>query len=165
MTDSNFINTEVPADLPEEQEPQLNAKVRATSARAKAKPQRRELVEVPSTIPMSERMWIDIESGVSSISAYEVSKKVINILWHSQKVQREDDGAVQFLENEGFYSGSISKDSFLVRQSLDSMLDSRRKSKREDICIELILQRELSISELFKDIQGAISLILLYRTM
>ena len=96
VTDSNFNNTELPADLPEEQEPQLNVKVRATSAKAKAKPQRREPVQVPRTIPMSERKWIDIEPGVSSISACEVSKKVINILRHNQKVQREDDGAVQW---------------------------------------------------------------------
>ena len=31
-----------------------------------------------------------------SLSAYEVSKKVIHLLRHSQQVQREDDGAVQF---------------------------------------------------------------------
>ena len=96
VTDSNFNNTEVPANLPEEQEPQLNVKVRAVRLKAKAKPQRREPVEVPSTIPMNERKWIDIEPGVSSISAYEVLKKVINVLRHSQTVQREDDGAVQF---------------------------------------------------------------------
>ena len=30
------------------------------------------------------------------LSAYEISKKVINLLRHSQTVQREDDGAVQF---------------------------------------------------------------------
>ena len=31
-----------------------------------------------------------------SLSAYELSKKVISLLRHSQTVQREDDGAVQF---------------------------------------------------------------------
>ena len=31
-----------------------------------------------------------------TLSAYEVSKKVIHLLRHSQKVQREDDGAIQF---------------------------------------------------------------------
>ena len=31
-----------------------------------------------------------------TLSVYEVSKKVINLLRHSQKVQRADDGAVQF---------------------------------------------------------------------
>ena len=40
---------------------------------------------------MNERKWIDIAPGVSSLSAYEVSKKVINILRHSQTVQREDE--------------------------------------------------------------------------
>ena len=45
---------------------------------------------------MNERKWIDIEPGESSLSACEISKKVINLLRHSQTVQREDDGAVQF---------------------------------------------------------------------
>ena len=102
VTDSNFNNTEVPADLPEEQEPQLNVKVRAARSKAKAKPQRREPVEVPSTIPMSERKWIFIEPSEPSLSAYEVSKKVINLLRHSQTVQREDDGAVQFWKIKNF---------------------------------------------------------------
>ena len=94
--DSNFNSTEVPADLPEEQEPQLNVKVVAARSKAKAKPQGREPVDSPSIIPMSERKWIDIEPGESPLSAYEVSKKVIHILRHCQTVQREDDGAVQF---------------------------------------------------------------------
>ena len=45
---------------------------------------------------MNERNWIDIEPGNYYLSAYEVSKKVIHLLRHSHKVQREDDGAVQF---------------------------------------------------------------------
>ena len=45
---------------------------------------------------MNERKWIDIEPGESSFSPYEISKKVINLLRHSQTIQREDDGAVQF---------------------------------------------------------------------
>ena len=44
----------------------------------------------------NERKWIDIEPAESSLSAYEISKKVINLLRHNQTVQREDDGAVQF---------------------------------------------------------------------
>ena len=71
-------------------------KVFAAKSKAKAKPQRREPVDLPSTIPMNERKWNDIEPGESSFSAYEISKKVINLLRHSQTVQREDDGAVQF---------------------------------------------------------------------
>ena len=45
---------------------------------------------------MNERKWIDVEPGNSSFSAYEISKKVIHLLRHSQIVQREEDGAVQF---------------------------------------------------------------------
>ena len=96
VIDSNYNNTEVPADLPEEQASQSSVKVFAARSKAKAKPQKREPVELPSTIPMNERKWIDIEPAESSLSAYEVSKKVINLLRHCQTIQREDDGAVQF---------------------------------------------------------------------
>ena len=97
MVDSNNTDTEFPEDLPEEQALQLKVKDFACRSKAKAKPDRRELVEnSPSIIPMKERNWIDIEPGNYSLSAYEVSKKVMHLLRHSQKVQREDDGAVQF---------------------------------------------------------------------
>ena len=96
VIDSNYNNTEVPADLPEEQASQSSAKVVAARSKAKAKPQRTEPVDVPSIIPMNERKWIDIEPAESSLSAYEVSKKLINLLRHCQTIQREDDGAVQF---------------------------------------------------------------------
>ena len=63
----------------------------------KSKTQRKEPAESSSRInPMDRRNWIDIEPGNSSLSAYEVSKKVIHLLRHSQQVQREDHGAVHF---------------------------------------------------------------------
>ena len=96
VVDSNYNNTEVPDDLPEEQASQLKMKDFACRSKAKAKPQRREPVDSLSIIPMNERKWIDIEPGNSSLSAYEISKKVIHLLRHSQTVQREEDGAVQF---------------------------------------------------------------------
>ena len=43
---------------------------------------------------MNRRTWIDIEPGKHSFSAYEISKKVIHLLRHSQQVHREGDGAV-----------------------------------------------------------------------
>ena len=77
VMDSNNTDTEVPEDLPEEQALQMKVKDFACRSKAKAKPQRRELVDYsPSIIPMNERNWIDIEPGNYS--------------------QREDDGAVQF---------------------------------------------------------------------
>ena len=102
MIDSNNNDTEVPEEQPEEQALQPIVKVFAPRSKAKAKPQRREPVDLPSVIPTNERKWIDIEPGESSFSAYEISKKVINLLPHSQTVQREDDGAVQFWKIKNF---------------------------------------------------------------
>ena len=76
VVDSNYNNTEVPADLPEEQASQSSVKVVAARSKAKSKPQKRETVELPSTIPMDERKWIDIKPAEPSLSAFEVSKKV-----------------------------------------------------------------------------------------
>ena len=101
MIDSNNNNTESPADLPEEQASQLKVKEFAAPSKAKAKPQKRETVESPSTIPMNERKWIDIEPAEPSLSAYEVSKKVIHLLRHNQTVQSYD-GAVQFWRIKNF---------------------------------------------------------------
>ena len=87
MIDSNNNDTEICEDLPEEQALQLKVEDFACRSKAKEEPQRRELVDYsPSIIPMNERKWIDIEP----------SKKVIHLLRLSQKVQREDDGAIQF---------------------------------------------------------------------
>ena len=131
VIDSNHNNTEVPADLPEEQASQLIVKDFAARSKAKAKPQRRELVDLPSIIPMNERKWIDIEPGDSSLSAYEISKKVINLLRHSQTVQREDDGAVQFWRIKNYLRNQFPQVQYLVGRSLESILGSRRRIKNE----------------------------------
>ena len=68
-----------------------------SQAKAKEKPQRREPTGSSSKIfPMERRNWIDTEPGKYSLSAYEISKKVIHLLRHFQQVHREDDGAVHF---------------------------------------------------------------------
>ena len=95
VMDSNNSDTEIPEDQLQEQALQLDAKDFVSQAKAKAKPQRREPSGSSSKIiPMERRNWIDIEPEESSLSAYEVSKKVIHLLRHSQQVQREEDGAV-----------------------------------------------------------------------
>ena len=85
VMDSNNNDTEVSEDLPEEPALQLKIKEFACRSKTKATPQRRELVDSPSIIPMNERKWIDIEPAnySLSLSAYEVSKKVIHLLRHS----------------------------------------------------------------------------------
>ena len=96
VVDSIQDNTEIPADSQEDQVPQTNIKVVAARSKAKAKPQQREPVGTTATIPMHERRWIDIEPSAPSLTAYEVSKKVISLLRHNQTVQREKDGAIEF---------------------------------------------------------------------
>ena len=97
VMDLNNNDTEIPEDQLEEQALQFDAKDFVGRSKAKAKPQRREPAGSSSRIiPMKRRNWIDIEPGKYSLPEYEVSKKVIHLLRHSQKVHREDDGAVHF---------------------------------------------------------------------
>ena len=78
-------DTEIPKDQLEDQALQLDAKDCVSQAKAKAKPQRREPAESSSgIIHMERRNWIDIEPRKYSLSEYEVSKKVIHLLRHSQ---------------------------------------------------------------------------------
>ena len=165
VIDSNYNNTEVPADLPKEQASQSIVKVIAARSKAKAKPQRRELVDVPSIIPMDERKWIDIEPGESSLSAYEVSKKVINLLRHNQTVQREDDGAVQFWRIKFHFRNQFPQKPNIGRMIVRKFAWQQEEELKGDISTVLIFQEQLFISELFKDVQETISLILHYRTM
>ena len=47
------------------------------------------------SFPLKEGIELISNQGIT-LSAYEVSKKVIHLLRHSQQVQREEDGAVHF---------------------------------------------------------------------
>ena len=68
----------------------------ACRSKATAKPQRREPAGSSTrTIPIGKRTWTDVEPGEYSLSDYAVSKKLIRLLRHA-KIQREDDGAVEF---------------------------------------------------------------------
>ena len=124
----NYNNTEVPADLPEEKASQSSVKIVAARSKAESKTTKeRETVELPSTIPMNERKWIDIEPAESSFSAYEVSKKVVNLLRHCQTIQREDDGAVQFWRIKFYLRNQCPQKD----DRLESMLGSRRRIQKK----------------------------------
>ena len=93
----NNNETEIPEVQLEECSFKLDAKDFARRSKAKAKPQRREPVgSSPRIVPIGRRTWNDVEPGKYSFSEYEVSKKVMYILRHSQNVHREEDGAVHF---------------------------------------------------------------------
>ena len=49
------------------------------------------------------------ENLLSRRARYEISKKVINLLRHSQTVQREDDGAVQFWKIKNYLRNQFSQ--------------------------------------------------------
>ena len=96
VIDSIEDNTEIPADPQEEQIPQTSTSVVAARSKAKAKPQPRELAGTTATIPTHQRRWIDIEPSKQDLASYDLSKKVINLLRHTQTLQREEDGAIEF---------------------------------------------------------------------
>ena len=88
-------DTENLADPQEEEDVPTSSGVVAARSKAKAKPQPRESTGA-TTIPLSERVWIDIEPSKQDLESYNLSKKVINLLRHNQTLQREEDGAIQF---------------------------------------------------------------------
>ena len=93
----NNNETEIRGVQLEEKALKLDAKDFACLSKAKAKPQRREPAgSSPRIIPIGKRIWTDVEPGKCSFSDYEVSKKVMYLLLHSQAVHREEDGAVHF---------------------------------------------------------------------
>ena len=94
---NNYIkyDTQSLADPQEEEYVPTSSGVVVARSKAKAKPQPREYTGT-TTIPLSERVWIDIEPSKQDLESYNWSKKVINLLRHNQKLHREQDGAIQF---------------------------------------------------------------------
>ena len=94
---NNYIkyDTQSLADPQEEESVPTNSGVVAARSKAKAKPQPKESTGT-TTIPSNERVWIDIEPSKQNLESHDLSKKIINLLRHNQKLHREQDGAVQF---------------------------------------------------------------------
>ena len=94
---NNYIkyNTQNLADTQEEEYVPTSSEVVAARSKAKTKPQSRESTGT-TTIPLSERVWIDIVPSKQNFDSHNLSKKVINLFRHNQKLHREQDGAVQF---------------------------------------------------------------------
>ena len=93
---NNYIkyNTHLASPQEEEAVP-ASSEVIAARSKAKAKPQPRESSGT-TTIPFSERIWVDIVPSKQDFDSHNLSKKVINLLRHNQQVHREQDGTVQF---------------------------------------------------------------------
>ena len=112
---------------------------------------------------MNRRNWVDIEPGNSSLSAYEVSKKVIHLLRHSQTVQREEEyGAVQFWRIKNYLQSQFPQVLYWSDDRWKACLAAGGGAKRRyPYCTD----DSGTIYEHFKDIQDAILLIFHYRTM
>ena len=155
--DSNNNDTEIPEDLPEEQALQLKVKDFSWRTKAKAKP----LKKRPVVIQRASFRWMKGTGLVLNqeiLSAYEVSKKVIHLLRHSQKEQREWWSS-SILENERTSSESIPKKILLGLTIVEKHAWQQEERKR-DTSTALAFLEYLFISELFKDIHDAILLIL-----
>ena len=94
---NNYIkyNTQNLASPQEEEDVPASSEVVAARSKAKAKPQPRESTGT-TTIPLSERVWIDTAPSKQQPDPHNSSKKVTNPPRHNQKPHREQDGAVQF---------------------------------------------------------------------
>ena len=158
--DSNNNDTEIPEDLPEEQASQPIVKFFAARSKAKAKPQRREPVDVPSIIPMNERKWIDIEPGNYSLSLrtryrrkYSISFDILR-KYNKKMPERFNSGELKNIFRVNFHK-------FLIGLTIVGKHAWQQEEERKgDISTALLFQEQLFISELFKDIQDVLSLIL-----
>ena len=101
-------DTENPADPQEEEDVPTSSGVVAARSKATAKPQPRESAGA-TTIPLSERIWIDIEPSKQDLESDDLSKKVVNLLRHSQKLHREEDGAIEFYRIKFYLRGHQSQ--------------------------------------------------------
>ena len=143
----------------------MDAKDFACRSKAETKPQRREPASSSSrTVPIGKRIWTDVEPGKYSCSNNEVSKNVTYPLRHSQHVNREEDGAVQFWRiKDNLQKYFLHCPHWSDEKWKKCMAREAGNKKRYRYC--LIHQEQSCTSELFKVIKDPVSLILLYKTM
>ena len=162
MNDYIKHDTENLANPQEEEDVPASTGVVAARSKAKAKPQPRNSTGA-TTIPLSERVWIDIEPSKQDPESYNLSKKVVNLLRHNQKLHREEDGAIQFYKIKFFLRDHHPQIQNWSDDRMISLFWLQAEDPNEDISIALIIWDRFFISVLFKDILGAISLILHFR--
>ena len=85
---------------------------------------------------MNERGLI-LNQGESSHSAYEISKKVINLFRHSQTVQREDDGAVQFWRIKFYLRNQFPQNQYWSDERWKSCLAAAGIQRRYQYCTDI----------------------------
>ena len=163
VTDSIEDKTENPADPQEEESPQTSTSVVAARSKAKAKPQPRELAGTTTTIQYTKEDGLTL-SHPSKISIRTISRRKLSIFFDTIKRYIEKG-----MEQLNFARSSFIFEIIIHKYRIGLMIDGKlvwlqEDDPKEDISIALIIWEQLSTSVLLKDIRGAISLILHYRT-
>ena len=111
-------------------------------------------------IPMTARNWIDIEPGEHSLRTKFRRKWFIFFVIHRKYIEKKMQ---RFIYGE---SSFIFRVNFLIGLTIEGKHAWQHEEvQKEDISTALMIQEQMCISAFFKDIQDAILLILLYRTV
>ena len=98
------------------------------------------------------------------LSAYEISKKVIHLLRHSQTVQREEDGAVQFWRIKNYLQNHFPQTQYWSDDRWKAYLAAGGGAKRKYQYCTDVSGIIVYFRALLKDIQDVTLLILHCRT-
>ena len=126
----NYIkyNTRSLASPQEEEVVPASSEVIAARSKAKAKPQTRESSGT-TTIPFSERIWIDIVPSKQDFDSHNLSKKVINLLRHKSASASGARWSSSILQNQIPCTRLFSFNTKLVGQSMASLFGCRRRTQ------------------------------------
>ena len=151
---NNYIkhDTKNFGDPQEEEDVPTSSGVVAARSKAKAKRQPRESTGT-TTIPLSERVWIDIEPSKQDLESCNLSKKVTNLL--EKKMEQSNSTKSNSIYETIIFQYNWSDDRWTA-----CLVAGGGSERRCQHCSDY--SGEFSTSVLFKNILEAISLILCY---
>ena len=111
---TDLINREYDDDEQETSTTKTEVFAFASRSKAKAKPRRpSNACSSSRTVPILERIWIDIEPGAQFDQAYPVAKRINTLLRHGEP-PREEDGAIEFWRLKDDLQNKFEYSQFLV---------------------------------------------------
>ena len=121
-------------------------------------------VLLPAHLPIGERKWTDIEPEDYSPIAHPVSKQLSTLLRHCRQ-PREDDGAIEFCRFKDYLRNDLVQSQHWSDEMWKSSMGKSGGNKKYFNVVLIHHVKKFFISELFKVIQDAISLIFHYKTV
>ena len=164
VIDSNHNNTEAPADPQEEQASQTSIKVVAARSKAKAKPQKRNLLmcQVSYRFMKENGMTLSHQNHLSLRTTY---RRKLSVFFDAIK-QYSGKRMEQFNSGELNFIFEINPHKYSIGlMSVGNLVWQQEEVQKGDISIALIIQEHSFTSMLFRDTLDIISLILRYKTM